>query len=54
LRDGLGRIAEREADALRPGIYRQNPQADYGEAAGVGDAVAEGSVVGGATPDWTT
>ena len=26
LRDCLGRVAQREADALRPRIYRQNPQ----------------------------
>ncbi len=55
LRDGLGRIAQGDADAFRPGIDRQNPQLRrYGDAAGVGDAVEDGSVVGGGTPDCTT
>ncbi len=55
LRDGLGRVAQGDADALRPRIDGQNPQLwRYGDAAGVGDAVADGSVVGGGAPDCTT
>jgi hypothetical protein len=55
LSDGLGRVAQSDAEPLRPGIDRQDPQPSYGDAEGVGDAVAEGcSVVGGGTPDCTT
>ncbi len=55
LGDGFGRVAQGDADALRPGIDRQNPQLRrYGDAAGVGDAVEDGVVVGGGTPDCTT
>ncbi len=54
LRNGLGRIAQGDADSLRPGIDRQDPQRSYGDAEGVGDAVGKGWSVGGGTPDCTT
>jgi len=54
LGDGFGRVAQGEADPLRPGIDRQDPHCPrYGEGFGVGEG--EGVPVdGGATPCSTT
>jgi hypothetical protein len=54
LGDGFGRVAQGEADTLRPGIDRQDPHSPrYGDGFGVGEG--EGVPVdGGATPCSTT
>ena len=57
LGDGLGGVAERDANTLRARIDRQYPHSNdygFGVGDGPGDGVAVGVVVVGTAPDSTT